>query len=295
MPLPCSFLLISLISLLHLLTLPTSIRADSESIQAYIPATHKSLYSSYNAIVFGDVSLARAAIRGPLAVQGKADLADFDIAAHGDCDKDNRALVVGGTLNARMGAINSGYTVVGRRSSIHHTVRLTCTNRVEQYDPLRNGDLEFPELRANVLKETGEMCIKEPTAQVELANATIKFIAGDKGFSCYTFFRVTTDELRLVNRWEYHSDDYYRNIVIVVSGSKTDFRDFEMDGFNSKRTLVVFCAVYGSFGVYDAKIHGSILAPTASFTTSNAIINGSIIVGNLRGSLATLNTPYVTC
>lgn len=271
------------------------ILADSETIDAYIPATHKTLYSSYNALVFGDASLARAAIRGPLAIQSKADLADFDVAAHGDCDKDNRALVVGGTLTARMGAINSGYTVVGRRSSIHHTVRLTCTNRVEQYDPARNGDIDFVEMRNNVLRETGKMCVEDPTGEVEVVNSTMKFTLGETGFSCYTYFKVTTEDLRLVNRWEYAGDDFFRNIVIVVSGVKMDLKDFQMEGFNARRTLVVFCAVYGSFGVYNAKIHGSILAPTASFTTSNAIFNGSIIVGSLRGSLATLNTPYVTC
>lgn len=278
-----------------LLISSTCTLTDSESIDAYIPAAHKSLYSSFNALVFGDASLARAAVRGPLAVQSKADLADFDVAAHGNCDKDTRALVVGGTLTARMGAVNSGYTVVGRRSSIHHTVRLTCTSRVEQYDPARNGDINFVEMRQNVLKETGKMCIEEPTGNVELVNSTMRFSLGEKGFSCYTYFKITTEDLRLVNRWEYAGDDFFRNIIIVVSGVKVDLKDFEMEGFNARRTLIVFCAVYGSFGVYNAKLHGSVLAPTASFTTSNAIFNGSIIVGNLRGSLATLNTPYVTC
>lgn len=267
----------------------------AESLDAYIPASHKTLYESYNAVVLGDASLARAAVRGPLAVMGKADLADFDVGGTGTCDKDVRTLVVGGTLTARMGAVHNGYIVVGRRSSIHHTVRRTCTSRTEQYDPHRNGDIEFAEMRANVLRETGDMCVTEATGEVHVANETLRFVPGDPGFSCYTYFKVRTDDLRLVNKWEFAGEDKSRNVVIVISGLKVDFRDFQMDGFNAKRTLIVFCSVYGSFGFFGAKLHGSVLAPATSFTMMNAIFNGSIIAGTLRGSLATLNTRYLTC
>lgn len=284
-------LLLLVWSLLPLITLA----GPSESVDAYIPASHKKLFSEYNVVIFGDVSLARAAVKGPLAVQGKAELADFDIAGNGNCDKDARALVVAGKLTARMGAVNSGYTVVGSRSRIDHSVKMTCTSRVEQYDPQRNGDIEFDALRGNVLRETGDMCVTSPTGEVESENGTMTFRPGEPGFSCYTFFKVQTDELRLIKKWVYAGDDFYRNIVIVVSGFKVDFRDFGMEGFNARRTLIVFCAVYGSFGLYNAKLHASLLAPTASFTTSNAIINGSVVAGNLRGSLATIHTNYVTC
>lgn len=54
-------------------------------------------------------------------------------------------------------------------------------------------------------------------------------------------------------------------------------------------------AIYGQVTIEDSKLHASILAPTTTLTVSNAIINGSIIVGALRGSVATLNIPYVTC
>lgn len=286
----------SILPLLLCLLLPCLTRGEpTESVDAYIPAAHKELFTQFNVVIFGDVSLARAAVKGPLAVMGKAELADFDVAGTGDCDKDARSLVVAGALTARMGAVNSGYTVVGRRSRIDHSVRMTCTKRVEQYDPLRNGDLEFDIMRVKVLRETGNMCVTTPTGEVENVNGTLRFLPGEPGYSCYTFFKVKTDDLRLINKWEYAGDNFFRNIVIVVSGLKVDFRDFVMEGFNSRRTLIVFCAVYGSFGLYNAKLHGSLLAPTASFTTRNAIINGSLIAGNLRGSLATLNTAYITC
>lgn len=266
-----------------------------ESLDAYIPASHKTIFEDYNVVVFGDMSVAKAAIAGRLAVMGKAQMENFDIAASKKCDKDSRSITVAKSLTARMGSINNGYTVVGRGTKIHHSVQMSCTNRVEQYDPRRNGDIEMIELRSNCIREAGELCATGPTGTVESANGTMKFIPGEGGYSCYSYFRVTTEELRLVNRWEYAGEDFNQNVVIVVSGKKYDFQDFRMEGFNSRRTIMIFCAIYGNFGLYNTRLHGAILAPTATFTAMDSIVNGSMIVGNLRGSFATLNVPYVTC
>lgn len=282
-----------LVPLLTLLLLP--LLAANESLNAYIPATHKRLFESFNTLIFGEITGAKLAIRGALGVSGNAEIADFDIGGDGQCNREKRMITVKKSLTARMGSIHNGYTVVGKGSKIHHSVRMTCTNRVEAHDPHRNGDIDFEEMHTGVIREVSEMCVTEPTGAVETDNSTMKFDPGEKGYSCYTFFRITTNDLRLVNRWEYVGDDFYRNIVVVVSGLKAEFRDFQMIGFNPRRTLVVFCAVYGSFGLYNAKIQGSLLAPTASFTSLGTIVNGSIITGGMRGSFVTLNVPYVTC
>lgn len=267
-----------------------------ESINAYIPAHHKVMFDEYNAMVFGDLSVAKAAFRGALAVQRKAEMSDFDIAADKTCDNDVRSLVVGGSLTARSGTVHNGYTVVGRWSRIHHSVRLPCTNRVERHDPMRNGDIDFDEARRALSREAARMCLTKPTGTITVENSTMIFQPeAEETFSCYTYFLVKTTDLRLITVWQYNGEDYYRNVVITVSGSRAEFRNFRMLGFNPKRTLIVFCTVYGSYTVADAKLHASIFAPTASLSTMNAIINGSIIVGNLRGSIATLNMPYVTC
>lgn len=281
--------------LLVLTILNPCLSKETESLNAYIAPPHKTVFDQFNAMVFGDVSLAKVAFRGAIAVQGKAEITDFEIAGEKTCDKDKKMVVVAQSLSARMGSVNGGYCVVGRGSSIHHTVRMPCSNRVEQFDPIHNGDIEFEELRRSMLSEAGKMCVHRATATTKVENDTMKFEAGDNGYSCYTFFKVTTDELRLINRWVNDGKDYYRNIVIVISGLRTEFRDFRMDGFNPRRTLIVFCAVYGTFGFYNAKIFGSMIAPTAHFITMGLILNGSIIAGNMRGSLASLNAPYVIC
>lgn len=268
---------------------------DSQSLNAFIPAAHKIVFDKFNVAVFGDLSVAKAAFRGTLAVHGKADLADFDIAASRTCSNDARALVSSGRVVARMGAVRNGYLVVGARSNLHHTVQTPCSNRVERFDPRRNGDPDLVQLRSDVIRESADLCVTSTGGTTETANDTMRFTPDDKGFSCYTFFKVHVDDLRLVRTWEYTGKDYYRNIVIVVTGLRADFRDLRMSGFNPRRTLIVFCAVYGSFGFYNARVHASILGPASSFTAMDSIFNGSLIVGGLRGSLATIDTPYVTC
>lgn len=268
---------------------------ETESINAYIAATHERMLKQFNVMVFGDLSVAKAAFRGAIAVQGRAEVADFDIGGDLGCDKDVRAITVGKALIARMGSVNGGYTIVGRGSKVHHSVRMKCSNRVEQYDAVHNGDVEFAEVRRSVLRETAELCVSAATGTVENANDTLRFVPGEGGFSCYTVFKLNTEQLRLVRRWQYAGDDYYRNVVIVVSGLRSELRDLRMTGFNPRRTLIVLCAVYGSLELYNARVQASVLAPTASLTTMDSIVNGSLIVGALRGSLATLNLPYVTC
>lgn len=272
------------------------IAVGEESIHAYIPARHKLIFDEYNVMVFGDMSVAKAAIKGSLGVQGKAEMAEFDIADDKFCDNDVRSIVVGGALTARSGSIKNGYTVVGRGSQIHHSVQMPCTNRVERHDPLRNGDIDFEDARNSLIRESADMCLTPASSTVTIENSTMSFSTEDaSSFSCYSYFRISTNDMRLIDTWQYNGTDYYRNVVILVIGASTEFREFRMIGFNPRRTLIVFCAVYGSYAIHNAKFHASIFAPTSSFTTMNAIINGSIIVGGLRGSIATLNQAYVTC
>lgn len=267
-----------------------------ETLNAYISAMHKRVFDDFNVAIFGDLSVTKAAFRGAVGVQESATLADFDVGADFACDPDRRSVVAGRSLSARMGSIHGGYIVAGRGSSIHHTVTLSCTNRVERYDVVRNGDLDFSSVRSLLLKEATEYCINTPVADnVRVENETVVFHTGQRNFSCYSSFRVAAADLRLIKIWKLESDDAYQNVVIVVTGTKAEFRDFQMIGFNPRRTLIIFCSIYSTFSTFNARIQGSILGPTSSFTTMETIINGSVILGNLRGSLATLNVPYITC
>lgn len=286
----------TVVKLFLLLCLSALLRVHAEeSINAYIPSKHKVLFDDFNAIIFGDASLAKAAFRGSLAVEGKANIADFDIGFDQPCDLDKRALLSAGPLNLRSGTLHNGYLVMGRNSQVHHTVKTPCTNRVERFSTTRNNDLDFVYARQGVVSETAQLCAAQANSNFTITNSTMSFHPGTPGFNCYSTFKVSANDLRLIDTWKYEGDDFYRNLIITVSGRKNEFREFRMLGFNPRRTLVVFCAMYGMVSIADAKFHSSILAPSNTFTMSNAIINGSIIVGGLRGSVATLNIPYVTC
>lgn len=290
-PVPIQTERMTLLALLLLILLPQA-RCET-SLHAFIAAAHKTAFDSFNVLVLGDLSVAKAAFRGPLAVQGRADLSDFDISLSRSCNRDNRAVTVGGSLSARMGTIHGGYTVLGKGSSVHHSVKMECTSRVERYDPLRNGDMEFGPMRERLIRENAEMCVSK-SLPVEPVNETMTFRQEGETFSCYDYFRVKTADLRLVQKWVYEGD-YDRNVVIMVSGLRHEFREFRMLGFNPKKTLVVFCAIYGNFGLYNTRFSGSLMGPTSSFVTMDTIVNGSLIVGALRGSMASLDVPYHTC
>lgn len=65
--------------------------------------------------------------------------------------------------------------------------------------------------------------------------------------------------------------------------------------FNAIRTIIVFCAICGMVSIADTKLQSSILPPSNTFTMPRVIINGSIIVGDLKSFVAKFNIPYVTC
>lgn len=274
---------------------PTAANFAESPLSGILPAQHKRIFDEYNAFILGDLSVARTVFKGSVAAKGDANLNDFDIGASKTCDADSRSLVVAGSLTARAGAIHNGYTVFGRRSSIDYTVRMPCSTRVERYDVKRNGDIDFDAVKRAVLHEGVRTCLVEPTGNVTVANGTMEFDPGEKGYSCYTHFAVPSSELRLTREWRYVGDDFYRNLIITVRGSKLELKDLAMVGFNPRRTLVVFCAILGSQTLLNVRLEASVMAATSALTTTDALVNGSIIAGSLRGSIAAMNAPYVTC
>lgn len=179
---------------------------------------------------------------------------------------------------------------------------MPCTNRIERYSVTRNDDLDFAGARKDVLRETSRLCSNKPTGQIKYDNATLHFLpqaesaaALNDELNCYLYYRVHANDLRLVTTWVNDVANPYKNIVVFVSGKKLTLDNFRMIGFNPRRTLLVFCSIYATHSMYNSKIHASVLAPTVSFTFANSIVNDSMILGGLRGSLATLNVPYVTC
>lgn len=228
-------------------------------------------------------------------MEKSAEIANFDIGRDIPCDKNKPSVIVAGKLTARMGTISGGYLVLGRSSELQQTVKLPCTTRVENHDSIRNGDIDFAELRPFLLHESMNYCLKTDGDRVNVTGDSIIFTPNEHSYSCQSFYQVYPDQVRLARRFVNNGTDYYRNVVIAISGMRVELRDFRMEGFNPRRTLLVYCGNYGDFGWYNARISASVFAVTSSFTAMDSIVNGSIIAGGLRGSLATMNVPYVTC
>lgn len=266
-----------------------------ESIHSFVTAAHKRMFDQTNLMVFGNLRLAKSAVKGTVAVTGSASLEDFEFAGDKNCDVKTRALTVVGGLNARMGSINNGYTVAGRRSDISRTVRMPCSQKVVPYNPQKLSIIPYEDLQFSLIKESGDMCVSATSGEVQMENETMKFVPANNSYSCYTVFEVNPDDLRLIKRWEYTGEDPERNVIISVKGKRASMRDFAMIGFNAKRTLLLFCSSYGIFEFFNSRIHASVFAPLTTFTVMDTIVNGSMITGPLRGTLAVLKTPYLTC
>lgn len=275
-----------------------AVAQHEQSMDAFVPAAHKSVFETYNLMVLGDLNIAKSSVEGRVAVSGKADVTEFDFnkgAAH--CDKYKPALVVQGALHASMGAINNGYTITGSRSKVSHNVQMECSSRVERYNPVAQKIRTFEEHRESLIRETGDVCTNQPSGEIILdeESKVMHLTPGNATFSCYAVFKTSISDVSKVTRLEYRGTDVKRNVIINVSGKFGAWRDLAMVGFNPERTLITFCGVQGQLQLFNNRIHGSIFAPSTEITAMGSIVNGSMITANMRGKLAILYKPYRTC
>ncbi len=128
------------------LTLFLSSSAQHESsLDAFVPAAHKTAFEGHSLLALGNVDLAKSAVHGKLAASGRIQLEEFEVNKDSKCNKYLPAIITAGSLSASMGAINNGFIIAGRYSKIQHNVRMSCTSRVESYNPTRQKMRSFEE------------------------------------------------------------------------------------------------------------------------------------------------------
>lgn len=292
---------IFLILAISILLTPSSAQHE-HSLDAFVPAAHKTVFASFNLLTLGDANLASSSIAGRVAIGGTGELHDFSIngspfAAAG-CNKYAPALVAEGRVAAAMGSINNGYAITGRSSKIAHSVRMTCSSRVENYNPPLQNIRSFEEYREGLIRESGQVCFNRVSGVVGTEGASGEIMTltpGDVNFSCYSVFKTSVSALAKIQRLEFRGNDTERNVLLNISGKSAALRDFAMVGFNPLRTLITFCGIQGHVELFNARMHGSIFAPTTQFTVMGSVLNGSLIAGHIRGKVAILDQPYSTC
>ncbi len=266
-----------------------------KSLHSYVTAAHKTAFDGFSLLVYGTLNLARSAVHGAVGVTRSASLEEFDFARELDCNASRPALTVIGTLVARMGTINNGHVLAGRGSRISHSVRRGCSQLVGRYDSYKRGAFPYEETGISLIKDSGHNCAFPVSGSVEISNSTMVFKPSKATYSCYSVFDVHADDLRLVRDWHFAGTDPSRNLIINISGRRAVMKDFKMVGFNAERTMINFCSTYGRFQFFNARIHGSILAPTTYFTMMDTIVNGSMITSSLRGQIVVMRRPYYPC
>jgi choice-of-anchor A domain-containing protein len=266
-----------------------------QSLDAFVPAAHKTVFQEHNLMVIGDLNIAKSSVQGSVAVGGKADVEEFEFNGGGDCDPYARAVTVGGQLKAAMGRISNGFVASGRGTKIKHNVQMPCSSRIEPYDPVKLKIRTFDEHRTSLIKETGDVCHNPVSGVVDVEKETMRFVPGNETYSCYAVFKVNVATLASIKRFEYMGTDNEQNVIILVAGRNAVLRDLAMINFTAKRTLIVMCSIYGVIEMYNGRLQGSVLAPITDLTVMSTLINGSMIAGSLRGKIALLNQPYETC
>lgn len=262
------------------------------SLQSYVSTAHKRAFDSWSLLSYGSVRLAKSAIRGRVAVQGGAQLEEFDIGRDlTQCEPSEVVLSTTGQLQASMGAVHNGHIRGGRGSRVSHSVSRACSTSVER----ATNAGELAELERALLRDTRETCELASTATMDKQNATHAVFRPATGtYSCYSVFQVSSDDLVGAKEWRYEGSPE-RNLIITIKGRRATVRDFAMRGFNAARTLIVFCGMYGNYQLLNTRIHSSILGPTTSFTAMESIVNGSVVTGSLRGKVVILRNEYTPC
>lgn len=286
-----------LLALLLLALLSPTLSQHEQSLDAFVPASHKTVFSTYSLLSLGDLNLAKSSIAGRVAVGGNADLREFEVNPTSRCDKYTPALVVEGRLTAALGSIGGGYTIAASNSKIAHSVKRACSSRTEAYDPEKQNIRSFEEHREGLIRESGQICFNPVSGDVgvDAAGDVMTLTPRKAGFSCYSVFKTSVDALAKVKRLELGGNLTETNVLINVSGKSAALRDFAMVGFNPLRTLVTFCGIQGHVEMYNTRLHASVFAPTTEFTLMGSVLNGSIIAGHIRGQMAVLHQPYNTC
>jgi choice-of-anchor A domain-containing protein len=276
--------------------IPLAARAQHEqSLDAYVPSTHKTVFQSYNLMVLGNLNIAKSSVQGRVAVGGDAAVTEFDFNGDGDCDPYTRAVIVSGKLFAAMGRISNGFVAVGRGTKIQHNVDMPCSSHVERYDPVKLKMRTFDEFRTGLIRETSGVCHNPVSGAVEVDKETMRFVPGNTTYSCYAVFKVKVANLVTIKRFEFLGTNKNQNVIILIVGRNAVLRDLAMVNFAARRTLLAICSMYGGVEVFNGRLQGSILAPITDLTVMGTVVNGSVVTGSLRGNVALRNQPYEAC
>lgn len=274
----------------------TLVAADvghEKSVNAYVESNTKRAFDLHSLLVFGSLNLMNGAVRGRVAVKGTASMENFDVARDlASCSPEEPALTVSGALSARLGFVHNGHIMCGRGSSVHTSVRRACSPKVARYS--EDPEVSMYDMEVALIRDLGRNCALKASAEVNLTETVMSFVADNSSYSCYSTFTVQADDLSQLREWRYQGDAN-RNVVINIIGKRASLTHFKMVGFNAARTLLNFCSTYGRFDILNARLHASVLAPSSRFSFSDSIVNGSMVVSSLRGQVAVLKNVYNPC
>lgn len=186
------------------------------------------------------------------------------------------ALVVGGSLSYRQGALHNGLYYSGGPQSFER-VGLNGTQAVTA------APFSFAEVSAGLLGLSADLAGLDATGSGAIAYGGMR-LTGSSGST--TVFHLSGAELSGVNHFNFAGLAASDTLIVNVSGSSVTLRG-GWGAFDPYNVLFNFYEAT-SLDFSGVGVHGSILAPLATVRAGNGSIDGNVIVDTWNSSV-TLN------
>ncbi|WP_432382066.1 collagen-binding domain-containing protein [Duganella sp. P38] len=234
-----------------------------------------------NVFTLGDFKASSSDVEGSIIAAGNVTFSGYSVNANNVDAAGHYSLIVGGNLDASNGSINNGDVWVGGTSKIAQSVGGKANVTVGGTAP---GDLlklsayeKERSLALNALSNTG-------SAKVEYQGLVISGSAS-KG-NTVEVIDITSAQLDAINNFKFSDlvsskvggrSASSSTLILNVSGTNVTLNGGYQD---LAKYNVLFNFYEATTLTINTGVWGSILAPLATVTSNNGVVNGDVVVGN---------------
>ena len=260
--------------------MPSTNTSVSTSTKTATLNVNLGIAGQFNAFVFSNFTSSSSDTEGTLAVGGNLSVQDYSI---NDVDAANSgvAAVVGGNVDFDAGSFIGEIDYSGS-AMINHVM----PNEVAQHTP--NSAINFSAEKSSMVTLSTQLSAVPANGKTIFQYGGIQFI-GD-GTSNPQVFDVTAAQMANVTYSSFSNLSPGQTVIVNISGASVSFIGGWTNGMTAYNTLYNLSNATNisiNTGVY-----GSILAPNATVTGGNGVINGNVIVNAWNSNIQLNSNEY---
>ncbi|MGZ4144353.1 MAG: carboxypeptidase regulatory-like domain-containing protein, partial [Actinomycetota bacterium] len=244
--------------------------------------------SAYSLMVFGSASLSNGSATGPVGVGGATSLSSYTVASA--LSGDAARLVVGGSLtwsNGSVGQNGSGVIRVAGANSVSQNVgrREITTGTFEDWNALRTDQLA----------RSDSFAAMSGAAATTAAGGAVNCTGTNAAWNVCTITAAQLNGAHTINLSYPAGASVLVNVTgaaLVLTNGQTTFNGAPLQGSAAAKQVIFNLAQMGSLVVDGWGWGGTFLAPRASVTHRNSMIDGQAVFNTLSstGSYACTGT-----